>query len=108
MKLYDEVNELYTQDISLVTVRDHDKNTLNLTVTTGNKVVEMRMNLKNIPVAKMINLHRETCDIIYTDLLKATLQVSKLQSSKKIVEDLLRKEKVEKKSHQTQIKKVQT
>ena len=88
-----------------MTVRDHDKNTLNLTVTTGNKVVEMRMNLKNIPATDVIHLHRETGDIIYIDLLKATLQVSKLQSSKKRGEDLLRNEKVEKKSHQTQIKK---
>ena len=67
----------------------------------------MRVNLKNIPTTDVIQLHRETGDIIYIDLLKVTLQVSKLQSSKKIVEDLLRKEKVENKSHQTQIKKVQ-
>ena len=55
----------------------------------------------------MIHLHIETGDIIYTDLLKETLQVSKLQSSKKRVENLLRQEKVENKSHQTQIKKLQ-
>ena len=61
----------------------------------------MRMNLKNIPTTDMIHLHREKCDIIYTDFLKATLQVSKLQSSKKRVEDLLKKEKVENKAHQT-------
>ena len=67
----------------------------------------MRMNLKNIPTTDMIHLHRETCDIIYTDLLKETLQVSKLQLSKKRVEDLLRKEKVENKSRQMQIKKLQ-
>ena len=77
-------------------------------MTTGNKVAEMRMNLKNIPTTDMIHLHRETCDIIYTDLLKATLKVSKLQSSnKRVHEDLIRKEKVENKSHQTQIKKIQ-
>ena len=76
-------------------------------VTTWNKVVEMRIKLKNIPTIDMIHLHRETCDIIYTDFLKETLQVSKLQSSKKRVEDLLRKEKVENKSYQTQIKKLQ-
>ena len=67
----------------------------------------MRMNLKNIPTTNMIHLHRETIDIIYTDLLKETLKVSKLQSSKKRVEYLLRKEKVENKSHQMQIKKLQ-
>ena len=107
MKLYAEVKKLSSKDVSLVTVRDQEKNILNLAVTTGNKVAEMRMNLKNIPATDMIHLHRETCDIIYTDLLKATLQVSKLQSSKKRVEDLLRKEKVENKSHKTQFKKLQ-
>ena len=55
----------------------------------------------------MIHKHRETGDIVYIDLLKETLQVSKLQSSNKRVEYLLRKEKVENKSHQTQIKKLQ-
>ena len=65
------------------------------------------MNLNNVTTTDMINLNIETSDIIYTNLLKATLQVSNLQSSKKRVEYLLRKEKVENKSHQTQIKKLQ-
>ena len=99
LNIYAEVWKLSSQDKYLVTIRDHTKNTLNLAVTTGNKVVEMRMNLKNIPATDVIQLHRETGDIIYIDLLKVTLQVSKLQSSKKIVEDLLREEKVENKSH---------
>ena len=107
LKLYDEVRKLPGQEVPLVTDRDQAKNTLNLEVTTGNKVAEMRMNLKNIPSINMIHLYRETCDIIYTDLLKETLQVSKLQSSKKRVEELLRKEKVVNKSHQTQIKNFQ-
>ena len=65
------------------------------------------MKFKNILATDMIHLYKHTCDIIYTDLLKETLQVSKLQSSKRKVENLLRKEKVENKSHQAQIKKLQ-
>ena len=107
LKLYAEVRKLSNHDTSLVTVRDHAKNTLNLAMTTGNKVSEMGMNLKNIPTTDMINLQKQAGDIIYTDLLKATLQVSKLQSSKRKVENLLRWEKVKNKSHQTQIKKLQ-
>ena len=83
LKLYVEVRKLSSQDTSLITVRDHAKNTLNLAVTTGNKVVAMRMNLKNIPTTDMIHLDKHIGDIIYIDLLKATLQVSKLQSSKR-------------------------
>ena len=90
LKLYDEVRKLSSQHTSLVTVRDHAKNTLNLVATIGNKVVEMRMNLKNIHATYMIHIHRETGDIIYIYLLKATLQVLKLQSSKRKVGDLLR------------------
>ena len=73
----------------------------------GKKVVVMRIKFKNIHVTGMIHLHKKTGAFIYTDLLKETLQVSKLQSSNKRVEYLLRKEKVENKSHQTHIKKLQ-
>ena len=104
VKLYVEVRKLSSHDTSLMTVRDHAKNALNLGVTTRIKVVEMRMKLNNNPTIDMIHLHRETGYIIYMDLLKETLQVLKLQSSKKRVEELLRKEKVENKFQQTQLK----
>ena len=68
--LYDKVRNFFGHDVSLVTVRDQDKDTLNLAVTTGNKVAKLRMNLKNIPTTDMIHLHRETGDIIYTNLLQ--------------------------------------
>ena len=57
----------------------------------------MNVNLENIPTTHIINFHRETSDILYTRLLKSTLQVSKLDSNKKRTQDLLRKEKVENK-----------
>ena len=58
LKLYDEVGKLSSQDVSPVIVRDQGKDTLNLVVTTWNKVAELRMNLKNIPTTHMIHLHR--------------------------------------------------
>ena len=67
------MRKLSSQDVSLVTVRDQYIDTLNVVVTIRNKVAKLRMNLKNIPTTDMIHLHRETGDIIYTDLLKATL-----------------------------------
>ena len=45
--------------------------------------------------------------MIYNDLLKSTLKVSKLQSTRAKIENQLRKEKVENKVHQLQIKKFQ-
>ena len=62
-----------------VTIRDHTQNTLNLEITIKNKVAEMRMNLENIPTLDMIHFHKQVGDVIYSDLLKATLKVSRLQ-----------------------------
>ena len=85
--------------VSLVSVRDLSQNTLNLEIATKNKVAEMKMSLENIPIPYMIHLHKQTGDIIYTDLLKETLKVSILQSSKSNIENQLGKEKVENKAH---------
>ena len=62
----------------------------------------------NIPIPDMIHLHQEIGDILFIDLLKATLKLSKLQTIKSRIENQLRQEKVENKSHQAQINKLQT
>ena len=54
----------------------------------------------------MIHLHQGISDFLYTDLLQAALQISKLTVGKKRVEELPRKEKVENKAHQVQIKNI--
>ena len=81
---------------------------MNLTLETKNGVAEMKMDLENIPILDMIHLHKKIRDILFTNLLKATLRLSKLQTSKSRIENQLRQEKVENKSHQAQIKKLQT
>ena len=55
LKLYAEVKKMSSKDVSLVTLRDHYKNTLNLSGATTNKVVEMKMSLENIPIPGMIH-----------------------------------------------------
>ena len=67
----------------------------------------MNVNLDKIPTIYVIHLHRETGYIIYTKLLKSTLQVSKLESNKNKVQDLLQKENIENKALQIKIKKLQ-
>ena len=89
LKLYDEVRKFHGQDTSLVTVKDQARGTLNLAITIGNTVSKLRVNLKKVPKTDGIHLHKEICDIIYTNLLQATLQISKLQFGKKRIEDLL-------------------
>ena len=91
----------------MVTVKDHVKNTLNLAVATQNRVVEMKLNLHKILVPEKIHLHRKTGEVIYTNLMKATLKVPKLHSTVSMIEIQLNPEKVENKIHQQQIKKLQ-
>ena len=55
--LYADARKISNKDVSLVTVRDRNQNTLNLAIETKNKVVEMRMSLENIPIPDMIHLH---------------------------------------------------
>ena len=55
----------------------------------------------------MIHLHKQTGEVIYSDLLKATLKVSRMQSTKTKVENKLTHERVENKSQQKNIKKIQ-
>ena len=71
--LYRKVKQFPKQDVTLKNVRDHAKDTLSLAVTVGNKVLEVNVNLENIPTTYMIHFHREIGDIIYTIFLKYTL-----------------------------------
>jgi len=82
-KLYEEVRQFPKPDVTLKTVRDHAKDNLSLAMNIGNKVSEVNVNLEKTPTTDIIHFHRETNDIIYTRLLKSTLQVSKLESNKK-------------------------
>ena len=81
LKLFVEVRKACGQEVSLVFVRDHKHNTLNLEITSRNKVVEMKINLDDIPVPDMIHLHKKAEDIIHNDLLKSTLKISKLKTN---------------------------
>ena len=74
-------------------MRDHATNTLSLALTMGNKVSQVNLNLAKVPTTNIIHLNRETNDILNAILLKATLQISKLEASKTKTLDLLRKPK---------------
>ena len=97
--MYSEVGKISSQYVSLSTVRDYSHKTLNMSLETKNKVVEMKMDLKNIPILDIMHLHKQTGDILFTDLLKATLKLSKLQTNKSRIENQLRHEKVENIAH---------
>ena len=76
--------------MALKIVSDHAIDTLILALTVGNKVSKVNVNLKKVPTTDIIHLNRETNDILNTRLLKATLQISKLESNKEKTQGLLR------------------
>ena len=60
----------------------------------------MRTNIENNPNPNMIHFQKEVGEVIYSDLMKDTLKVSRLQSTKIKVENELRHKRVENKAHQ--------
>ena len=102
------MRKISNQYVSLVSVRDYVQNTLNLALASKNIVVEVKMNLDDIPILDVIHIHKQIGDILFTHLLKITVALSKLYILKGKSENQLRQEKVENKAHQTQIKKLQT
>ena len=63
-------------------MKDHATDTLILALTVGNKVSEVNVNLEKVPTTNIIHLNGEAGDILNTRLLKATLQISKLEANK--------------------------
>ena len=72
-----------------------------------NKVSKVRVNLEEVPTPDIIHLNKETSDILNIRLLKATLQMSKMESSKTKTQGLLRKVRVENKALKVQFQKLQ-
>ena len=93
--------------MALKTVRDHATDTLNLALAMGNKVSEVSVNLSKVPTTDIIHLNKETRDILNTILLKATIQMSKLEENRVKTSNLLRKARVENKALKSQINNLQ-
>ena len=82
LKLYNEVIQLPYPNVALKTVRDQATYTLSMDLTVENRVSEVNVNLEKVPTTDIIQLNRETGDILNTRLLKAKLQISNLDLSK--------------------------
>ena len=67
----------------------------------------MEVKMDKISVPDKIQLHKQIKDVIYSDLLHATVKVTRLQSLVDKMEIQLKHEKVENKANLIQIKKLQ-
>ena len=95
-------------NVALKNIRDHATDTLSLALAMGNKVSEVNVNLLKVPTTDIIHLNKENGDILNGRLLKATIQMSKLEESKAKPLNLLRKVRVENKALKAQINNLQS
>ena len=58
LKLFPKVRDILDKEISLIIVTDHVKNNLKLAVASHGRVLEIRINLQNIPVPDKIHFHK--------------------------------------------------
>ena len=97
--LLPRVINLINQKTSLISTRDAERNTLKFTVVSDKKVSEMEVKLDKISVPDNIKLHKQTRDVIYSDLLHAIMKINKLQSLVDKMEVQLKHERVENKAN---------
>ena len=72
------------------------------------KMSEMEIGLDKFSIPDKIQLHKQTSDIIYSDLLQAMIRINKLQILIDKLEIQLKHERIENKANTIQIKKLQT
>ena len=90
MKLCAKGRKISCQEVPLIAVRDQTHNTLKLALTTNNKVVEVGRNLYDLPIPDLVHFHKQTGDIMFIDLLKTTLNLSKMVVTKRKIENHVR------------------
>ena len=100
------VRSLMNQKTSLISTRDVERNTLKFVVVNDKKVSEMEVKLDKISVPDKIQLHKQTGDVISSNLLHAIMKVKKLQVLVDKMEVQLKHEKVENKATLIQIQKL--
>ena len=76
-------------------------------MVSDKKVVKMEVRLDKINVPDKIQLHKQTWDIIYSDLFHTMVKINKLQVLVDKLEVQLKHEKFENKANSIQIKKLQ-
>ena len=72
------MRSLHSPKTSLVSARDVERNTFKLAMVNDKKMSEMEIWLDKISIPNKIQLHKQTSDIIYSDLLQALVKINKL------------------------------
>ena len=106
-KLYPKVRQFSQEKVSLISVMDHERNTLNIIVADKGKVSKVKIKLNNINVLDKINFHKQTNEIMYNDLLQFTVNTKKLETKVVQLEGHLKQERETNRGWQVEIKKLE-
>ena len=69
------VRSLHSPKTSLVFARDAERNTFKIAMVNDKKMSKMEIRLDKISIPDKIQLHKQTSDIIYSDLLQAMVKI---------------------------------
>ena len=76
--LLPRVRSLCNSKTSLVLARDAEKNTFKMAIVNDKRMSEIEVRLDKISTPDKIQLHKQTSDILYSDLLQAMVRIKKL------------------------------
>ena len=88
--------------------REPDTNILKFFVTSGKKASEVKISLDQVSLPDKINLHKQSSDILYAELLQLAINHSKDLAKIDKLELRLKQEKTASKSHLKQIKSMES
>ena len=80
INLLPRVRNLQSSKPSLVSARDAEKNTFKMAIGNDKRMSEIEVRLDKISTPDKIQLHKQTSDILYSDLLQAMMKISKLEA----------------------------
>jgi len=87
--------------VQLLFVRDPEANMLKLVMTSGKKAYEFKISLGQVSLPDKINLHKQSSDILYADLMKLAINYSKALDKIDKMELSIKQEQTTSRSHQS-------
>ena len=84
------MRKLSDKQILLISTRDLERNTIKFVMVGDEKNSELEVRLNKINFLDKIQLHRNSGYVLYSNLLKATLRITKVQSIIDKLENQLR------------------
>ena len=103
-----QIKEISNTKVHLQSAREPDTNIWKLLVTSGKKASEVKVSLDQVSLPDKINLHKQSSDIMYVELLQLAINHSKDLAKIDKLELRLKQEKTASKSHLKQIKSLES